>query len=239
MRVGKRNLRKNPIFTVINHFDPYREGFYSKFTRSREGVRACRGVNIFCRGFPRGQMLIYIPIILFKIYRSAVIINMPPSKNPLLTNNFNEGPITTSSKYQVLHCKHCKWTRTNTHRALEHLENCANYAASKTIERLAKRQATLQLGVQTISREKKQTLDSAAALAVYMSAKPFCLWEDKYFRQLISLLSDNLYTPPRGEAIGGDLLDTAYMEVRAKVQSILAEQDSLQFVLDESPDINH
>jgi len=116
---------------------------------------------------------------------------MPPSKNPLLTNNFNKGP---SGKYQV---QHCKRTRTNTRRALEHLENCANYAASRTVEQLAKRQATLQLGVQTISREKKQKLDSAAALAVYMSAKPFCLWEDKYFRRLISLLSDNLYTPPR------------------------------------------
>jgi len=41
------------------------------------------------------------------------------------------------------------------------------------------------------------------------------------------------------KAIGSDLLDTAYMEVQVKVQSILAEQNSLQFVLDESPDINH
>jgi hypothetical protein len=73
--------------------------------------------------------------------------------------------------------------------------------------RLAKRQQTLSLGVHSISKEKKDKLDSAAALAVYMSACLFRLWEDKYFRQLISLLSDNLYTPPYRDDIGRVLLD--------------------------------
>jgi hypothetical protein len=36
--VGKRNLRKNPIFTVINHFDPYQEGF---FTVNLQGHVGC------------------------------------------------------------------------------------------------------------------------------------------------------------------------------------------------------
>jgi hypothetical protein len=118
----------------------------------------------------------------------------------------------------VLSCKHCKWTRTNTRQALEHLDNCATYALiSKANKRLAKRQVTLQLGVQTIPRAKKQKLDSAAALAVYISAKPFCLWEDKYFWQFVSLLSDNLYTPPYCDVIGSDLLDNIYNKVQAKV----------------------
>jgi hypothetical protein len=44
-----------------------------------------------------------------------------------------------------------------------------------------KRQQTLQLRVQSIPRAKKQKLDSVAALAVYITARLFRLWEDKYF----------------------------------------------------------
>jgi hypothetical protein len=105
--------------------------------------------------------------------------------------------------------------------------------------RPAKRQQTLSLGVHSISKEKKDKLDSAAALAVYMSARPFRLWEDKYFRQLISLLSDNLYIPPHRDDIGGVLLDQTYLKVRHQVLDILDHESSLQFVLDESTDINH
>jgi hypothetical protein len=48
-----RNLRKNPIFTVINHFDPYQEGF---FTVNLQGhVGACRGLIIFAGAFPEGK----------------------------------------------------------------------------------------------------------------------------------------------------------------------------------------
>jgi hypothetical protein len=75
-------------------------------------------------------------------------IIMPPKKNPLLDLHFNESPSPTGGKYNVLGCKHCKWTGTNTRRALEHLDNCDAYAAiSKSSKRPAKRQQTLQLGV--------------------------------------------------------------------------------------------
>jgi hypothetical protein len=110
---------------------------------------------------------------------------------------------------------------------------------AESSDQLLKRQQTLQLRVQSILRAKKQKLDSAAALAVYMTARPFRLWEDKYFRAFVGLLSDFLYIPPRHEIIGGDLLDQTYLEVRSRVLSILDEQSSLQFVLDKSPDINH
>jgi hypothetical protein len=54
-------------------------------------------------------------------------------------------------------------------------------AISKSSKQPAKRQQTLQLGVQAILRAKKQKLDAAATLAVYMTACLFRLWEDKYF----------------------------------------------------------
>jgi hypothetical protein len=55
----------------------------------------------------------------------------------------------------------------------------------------------------------------------------------------VSLLSDFLYTLPHCDLISGDLLDQTYIEVWNRVLGILDEQDSLQFVLNESPDINH
>jgi hypothetical protein len=75
---------------------------------------------------------------------------------------------------------------------------------------------------------KKQKLDSAAALAVYMGARPFALWECKYMRHFIDLLLDSLYQPPSRRAISGDLLEEAYNEVLEKVISLLNEQESLQ-----------
>jgi hypothetical protein len=149
---------------------------------------------------------------------------MAPKENPLLNLHFDERPSPTSGKYKILGYKHCKWTSANTTQTLEHLENCTTYAAIlKANEQLTKRQAILQLKVQTISREEKQKLDSAAALALYINPKPFRLCEDVNFRQLISLLFDNLYTPPHRGEIGGDLLNTQYDEVVGRVQSILAE----------------
>jgi hypothetical protein len=60
-----------------------------------------------------------------------------------------------------------------------------------------------------------------------MSARPFRLWEDKYFRAFVGLLSDFLYTPPHRDLISGDLLDQTYLKVRSRVLGILDEQDSL------------
>jgi hypothetical protein len=114
-----------------------------------------------------------------------------------------------------------------------------NPLLSHFTERPAKRQATLQLGVQTLSQAKKEKLDSAAAMAVYIGARPFALFEELHMRRFINILSDELYTPPHRHAISGDLLSVAYDEVRGKVLHLLNQQETLQFVLDESPDINH
>ena len=94
-------------------------------------------------------------------------------------------------------------------------------------ERPAKRQQTLQLGVQSFSHAKKQKLDSAAALAVYMGVRPFALWEDTYMRKFIDLLLDSLYKAPYRQVIGGELLLKAYEDVRGKVLSLLDQQATI------------
>jgi hypothetical protein len=98
---------------------------------------------------------------------------------------------------------------------------------------------TLQLGVPSLSNAKKQKLDRAAALAVYMGARPFALFDECYMRQFIDLVSDSLYKPPFSRRIGSDLLDEAYKQLRGQIMNLLDKQTSLQFVLDESLDLNH
>jgi hypothetical protein len=85
---------------------------------------------------------------------------------------------------------------------------------------------------------RKRKLDSMAAMAVYIGARPFCLWEDIYMRDFIIFATDNLYRPPNRILIGGDLLDQQYIEVKGKVDALLHRQDSLSFVLDESTNIS-
>jgi len=58
-------------------------------------------------------------------------------------------------------------------------------------------------------------------------------------RKFVDLLGDSLYKAPSRALIGGDLLEQEYLKLQAKILAILKEQDHIQFVLDESSDINH
>lgn len=105
---------------------------------------------------------------------------MPAVKNPLIDLHFSERPGPDGAKYPILACKHCRWAKTNTCQALKHLDVCLGYTKmlseqAESSERPLKRQQTLQLKVQSIPRAKKQKLNSAAALAVYITACPFRL----------------------------------------------------------------
>jgi hypothetical protein len=70
-----------------------------------------------------------------------------------------------------------------------------------------------------VSRKRK--LDSMAAMAIYMGARPFRLWEDRYMKDFIIAATDNLYRPPSRVLLGGDLLDQQYVEVKSKVDALL------------------
>jgi hypothetical protein len=76
-----------------------------------------------------------------------------------------------------------------------------------------------------------------AAMAIYIGARPFRLWEDQYMKDFIIVATDNLYRPPSQVLLSGDLLDQQYIEVKSKVDALLCSQDSLNFVLDESTNV--
>ena len=46
-----------------------------------------------------------------------------------------------------------------------------------------------------------------AAMAVYMRARPFQLFEEAYMKEFILAISDGVYLPPTHQSIGGDLLE--------------------------------
>jgi hypothetical protein len=168
---------------------------------------------------------------------------MPAHTNPLLESEFlvSVGPGDKKSVY--LTCKNCtSYSQAkNNSRALDHLRSCQGYLLKKTITNedentSQKQQQTLTISSMPIIRKRK--LDSMAAMAVYMGARPFCLWEDIYMRDFIIFATDNLYQPPNRILISGDLLDQQYIEVKDKVDALLCGQDSLSFVLDESTNIS-
>jgi hypothetical protein len=178
-------------------------------------------VGVAERGVVHGNGLID------QYFVSYLSTTIPPTKNTL-SSHFTKRPSIDRGKcpIPVLACKHCKWTGTNTKRAIEHFteDDCPSspFKEKDLSKRPAKRQQTLQFGIATLSRSKKQKLDSAAALAIYMGARPFSLWDDPYIKAFLDLLGDNLYTTPNRRLIGGDLLEKAYQEL-----------------LDESTDIAH
>ena len=71
-----------------------------------------------------------------------------------------------------------------------------------------------------------------------VGARPFRLWEDEYMRDFILKVSEGAYTPPNRRIIGGELLDYHYESLKARIDTLIRGQETLNFVLDESPDIS-
>jgi hypothetical protein len=126
---------------------------------------------------------------------------MPRSKDPFLSANFTERLSEDGGKCSILACNYCQWTSTNPKRAQDHHKDCKKRLRTKQplfgqLKRPEKRQQTLQLGILSLSKAKKQKLDSVAALAIYIGARLFALFDNQHMRAFIDLLLDNLYTPP-------------------------------------------
>ena len=109
-------------------------------------------------------------------------LTMPPLTNTLIETEFtvSQGPKNMKSTFLI--CKHCpKYNRArNTSRALEHLQNCPRYKAKQqeqasidSTTSSQKRQRTLTVPSFPILRKRK--LDSMAAMAVFIGARPFRL----------------------------------------------------------------
>jgi flavoprotein len=105
---------------------------------------------------------------------------MPAPPNPILGAKFSISISPGDKKSVYLTCRNCtsySQAKNNT-RALKHLRSCLGCLAKQAItdkdETVSqKRQRTLTVTSMPISRKRK--LDSMAAMAVFMGARPFRL----------------------------------------------------------------
>ncbi|KAH8586875.1 hypothetical protein B0O99DRAFT_643280 [Bisporella sp. PMI_857] len=105
---------------------------------------------------------------------------MPAPSNPLLESQFSVSVGPGDKKSVYLTCKNCTTysQAKNNSRALEHLRSCSGYLAKQISidteeDSLRKRQRTIAVTSMPITRKRK--LDSMAAMAVFIGARPFRL----------------------------------------------------------------
>jgi hypothetical protein len=166
---------------------------------------------------------------------------MPQVPNKLLESEFILSVGSTGTKSMIQTCRNCTvYSKAkNNSRALIHLQNCDGFKAKQSNSNTIlskKRQRTLTVSSLSIVRKRK--LDSMAAMAIFMGARPFQLYEEPYMNSFIIEASDGVYRPPGRRLIGGELLEQQYLELEKKIESLIRSQDKLYFVLDESPNIS-
>ena len=96
----------------------------------------------------------------------------------------------------------------------------------------------IQMGVEVTESTQKRELDILAALTCYHANLSFNIWQNDYFKLLLQALKPG-YQPPTPWQLGNTLLDDVYHSVKGRVDSIIADQDEVQLVLDESTNINN
>ena len=117
---------------------------------------------------------------------------MPQQLNPFLESEFTQY-IRDRMKTQCLKCKHCTYDAVkNNFRALEHFAACKRYQETKRAREEAnesdspqKQQRTLATNLARMPAHLKKQLDVDGAMAVYMGARPFRLYEDQYMKTFI------------------------------------------------------
>lgn len=114
----------------------------------------------------------------------------------------------------------------------EHLNDCGMYMASMRPEGAGR------LPFQSLSATAKRDLDHLAAMALYCGARAFATYTDPGMKALLKGLNP-AYTPPDRHALAGRLLDDCYNKVKAKVDNRLANCSLLNFVTDESSNIQY
>ena len=77
-----------------------------------------------------------------------------------------------------------------------------------------------------------------AAMAVYCGARPFALYTEPSLRAFLTAIN-NAYKPPTKERIAGPLPDDCYYTVKSKVDERLRCAAYLNFVTDESTNIQY
>lgn len=142
-------------------------------------------------------------------------------------------------KVELVECIYCKDRKAkNTSRQRDHLAECGAYLqameAKREVNAITLRQPRLSIPI--LTSEAQEMLHLKGAMAVYMGARPFNLYEEEHMKDFLTSLNA-AYKPLRREQLSGPYLDKCYDATKVSVESRLRANNRLNFVTDESTNI--
>ena len=128
-------------------------------------------------------------------------------------------------------CLYCHEELTHDHgRKWKHLVHCDLYLTKIketgidneiTLEAKQLSNKQLTLTMPKLNKGIKARLYRMAAQAVIIGARLFSLFKEPYIKRYIQSVSSNTYSPLEGDLIGGDLLDSIYINLKTEVDTKL------------------
>ncbi|KAJ6436756.1 restless-like transposase [Purpureocillium lavendulum] len=88
----------------------------------------------------------------------------------------------------------------------------------------------------SVSKASKDALDRQAAIAIFVSGKPYSLYEEPETLKLFQMLN-TAYKPPDGNRIAS-FLEPVYLDYRQRVKALLDDAPHLNIIFDASDDIS-
>ena len=89
-----------------------------------------------------------------------------------------------------------------------------------------------------MSLARQRELELHAAFACYMDARPFTMYEGEYTKKFMQTLNPD-FRLPSAFRLANTLLDEAYVITKNEVDSLIAKEQTLHIVTDESTNISH
>ena len=140
---------------------------------------------------------------------------------------------------ECLLCHEYRKTRNTSWQKQHLLEECLeyhNFIKSKDQPEPKKKQQTIEsLVLPRMDPIRKARIDQKIAKAIYVSSKPFTLFEDQ---EWLEVWQEFGYTPPTRQALSRPLLDQTYSKVEKDVEFVLSSSSFVNLITDESTDIN-
>lgn len=133
-------------------------------------------------------------------------------------------------------CKLCsKSMAKHTSKQVRHLHTqCTAYRQLHEVS--SSRQPLINTKLDSVSKASRDALDRQAAVSIFVSGKPYTLYEDPDMLKLFQILN-SAYKPPDGNRIAS-FLNPVYLDYRQRVKALLGEAPHLNVIFDASDDIS-
>jgi hypothetical protein len=152
--------------------------------------------------------------------------------------HFNYATVSGKKKRSAT-CKRCfKWSNAqNTTRQKIHLLRCPRYLEWKRVNKNPAEkevQENLFKFKTQMDPQRKARIDQKIAYAIYVSGKPFTLFEDQVWQDVFN---EFRYTPPSAFKISTSLLQEDFKQTKLPIVSLLSKSHSMTLITDESTNV--